>query len=36
MAIDRPDMRLDMGPIEEQAKLAEYESPMDDYMEMVL
>mmetsp|Transcript_10868 Transcript_10868/g.1641 ORF Transcript_10868/g.1641 Transcript_10868/m.1641 type:complete len:153 (+) Transcript_10868:1521-1979(+) len=36
MLIDRPDMRVEMGPIEQQSKLEIYESPIDDYMEMAL
>lgn len=34
MREDDPTIRLAMGHVESQAKLEEYESPMDDYMEM--
>ena len=29
-------MRIKMGPIEKQGKLSDYESPLDDYMEMII
>jgi hypothetical protein len=34
MRLDDPTIREKMGHVESQAKLEEYESPMDDYMEM--
>lgn len=34
MIKEDPSIRLGMGHVESQAKLEEYDSPMDDYMEM--